>query len=225
MQHFVMMEGYFHNNSFFIVSPNGIYRWERNGVQVIGETARNITLDDWTESGDYTVTIFGNTINACPNESDPYPVLIDPPPIATVGVNQSFCGNISTVATLSGNNGGNDLNNGATGLWSFQSIWKENFNDLSDGTTIDAGATSWSRVISNTVGGWYSRVTSQRYILTGNRTVWTSGTINIGAYSDVGVSVDLSSMTTGGFENTDYIYVRYIVDGVPDNISGRAQVQ
>ncbi len=52
----------------------------------------------------------------------------------------------------------------------------------------DGGATAWSRAINLTGGGWYSEVKSEQYKLTRNRTIWTSGNINISAFSDIGIS-------------------------------------
>ena len=114
-------------------------------------------------------------------------------PTATASASQEICGDINSIATLDGNTGGNDLDFGAQGLWTFPSIWREDFNDLADGTTVDAGATAWSRAIANTGSGWFSEVRSQRYQTTRNRTTWTSGNINIFGYTDVGISLDLSS--------------------------------
>ncbi len=153
----------------------------------------------------YTVRAYGSAPTNCAGPlSDPVVVSIDEPPTATVGPTQIICN--STTATLSGNT----PTGGATGLWTFPSIWKEDFTGLADGTTSDAGPTSWSRTISNTGTGWYSEVRSQKYELRYNRTVWTSGTINISAFTNVGISVDFSSYATGnGFENPqDYIQAR-----------------
>ena len=159
------------------------------------------------------LTATGNA--PCAAATDDILIYVDRTPVATANLSQAICGNLAAIATLQGNMGGMDLNSGATGLWSFPSVWKEAFTGLADGTTSDAGPTAWTRTRSNTVTSWYSEVRNQRYEMRGNQTVWTSGPINISSYSSAGVSVDLSSMTTGGFETADYIIVRCIVNGTP----------
>lgn len=157
------------------------------------------------------LTATGNS--PCGNVSDDKRIFIDRTPVATANLSQEICGTASAVATLQGNTGGNDLANGATGIWSFPSIWKEDFNDLADGTTSDGGATSWSRTRSYSVSGWYSAVRDQRFETTGTLTTWTSGIIDISSYPSAGVSIDFSSMSPSGFETSDYIRVRLIIDG------------
>ncbi len=197
--------------------------WTENGAGSITAGGATLTPTYTPAVGDYgntvtlTLTAVGNA--PCANTSDAKLLYIDRTPTASVGPAQNICN--STTATLSGNSPAF----GATGLWTFPSIWKEDFTGLADGTTSDAGPTSWSRTISLSGGGWYSEVRSQKYELRYNRTVWTSGTINISAFTNVGISVDFSSYATGnGFETPqDYIQARAIVDGTPTtffNITG-----
>ncbi|MBN2863139.1 MAG: hypothetical protein JXN62_08270, partial [Bacteroidales bacterium] len=192
------------------VSPNGNYLWRRNGIST-GVTTRNIFLSDYTQSGDYTVTVYGTTANACPRTSAPFPIRIDPPPTATVGPDQNICGDINTVVTLSGNHSGNDLINGATGLWTSPSIWKEDFNDLPDGTTVDVGTTAWSRTVG--VNTDYAEVRSQKFEVkdADAQVVWSSEIINISGKTDVAVSIFIGE--NGSLENDDYIRVYYKLDG------------
>ncbi|MFC2081343.1 hypothetical protein ACFLR8_03955, partial [Bacteroidota bacterium] len=162
------------------------------------------------------LTSYGN--GSCANVTDQINIFVDAIPTASATATQEICGDVNAFATLDGNTGGNDLNDGATGLWTFPSIWREDFNDLADGTEEDLGATAWSRLITNTGGGWYSRVISERYQLASNRTVWTSEQLDISGFTDVGISIDLSSSTSGG-DNfdipNDYIRVSYIINGTP----------
>ncbi len=77
-----------------VVSPDLVYRWERNNVLVPGETSRTIVLDDWTEAGNYSVTIYGNTANHCPIESAQFPVVIGRPVTASISTaNGTICSN------------------------------------------------------------------------------------------------------------------------------------
>ncbi len=76
-------------------------------------------------------------------------------------------------------------------------IWLEDFGGLADGTTVDAGATAWSRDVTscNFGDGGYFEV--QNNLLEGRDTdgeaVWYSEWIDISSYSDVKVSIDLAS--------------------------------
>ena len=158
------------------------------------------------------LTATGNS--PCGNVSDNKLLYIDRPPVATTNPAQEICGTATATATLQGNMGTHDLDYGATGIWSFPSIWKEDFNDLPDGTTSDAGATAWTRSYSNNGTGWYSEVRSRRYVMRNCRTIWTSDNINISSYPSAGFSADISSYATNNFETSDNITVRYIVDGV-----------
>jgi hypothetical protein len=47
------------------VSPNGNYLWNPTGIN-----NQSITLDDYTQSGNYTVTVYGTTPRVCPVLSD-----------------------------------------------------------------------------------------------------------------------------------------------------------
>ena len=109
---------------------------------------------------------------------------------ANAGGAQNLCGVSTTNFTA------NSATNNGTGTWSVLSgyIWLENFDDLADGTTSDAGATAWTRTRS---GSGYSEVRSQQYKMTRNTTVWTSESIDISGMTDVGIIADLSSYATG----------------------------
>jgi PKD repeat protein len=92
------------NNSISITltsttSPNGSYLWRRNGVST-GITTRTITLNDYTQAGDYTVTVYGTTALECPRTSLPFTVTIGQPAIVNAGPDQTICSN--TPASLAG---------------------------------------------------------------------------------------------------------------------------
>ena len=60
------------NNSLSVTlsstpSPNGQYLWRRNGAST-GVTTQTIILNDYTQAGDYTVTVYGTTALECPHE-------------------------------------------------------------------------------------------------------------------------------------------------------------
>ncbi|MCB0801105.1 MAG: hypothetical protein KDB91_11425, partial [Bacteroidales bacterium] len=84
-------------------SPNGSYLWRRNGSPT-GVTTQTITLNDYTQAGEYTVTVYGTTPLACPRTSLPYEVIIGRPATVNAGPDQTICSN--TPASLSGTRGG-----------------------------------------------------------------------------------------------------------------------
>jgi len=85
------------------VSPNGSYLWRRNGVST-GITTRTITLNDYTQSGNYTVTVYGTTPNQCPRISAPFTVTIYQPATTNNPVDQTVCqgSNVSFSVTPGG---------------------------------------------------------------------------------------------------------------------------
>ena len=84
-------------------SPNGSYLWRRNGSPT-GVTTQTITLNDYTQAGEYTVTVYGTTPLACPRTSLPYEVIIGRPATVSAGPDQTICSN--TPASLTGTIGG-----------------------------------------------------------------------------------------------------------------------
>ncbi len=155
----------------------------------------------------------------CTFDTDQMQIFVDYTPTATTNASQTVC-ETDGGATLQGNTGGTDLNNGATGFWTFPTAYREDFNDLADGTTSDVVAGSdWTRAVASTGGGYRSEVLSNRFESRGRvRTTWTSGTININALTDVGISLDFSSYAPSGngFESPqDYYTITYYVDGTP----------
>jgi PKD repeat protein len=111
-----------------VISPNSVYRWEIDGANIPGETSREITLNNFSQSGDYTVTIYGNTANECPNESDPFEVNIGQPAVVDAGpATATICSN--TPYTTNGSYGGG----ASSATWS--SNGDGTFGDVGDMTT------------------------------------------------------------------------------------------
>jgi gliding motility-associated-like protein len=151
------------------------------------------------------LTAVGNA--PCASGTDDKLLTVDYVPTASVGAAQNICGTTATVATLSGN----ALTNGATGYWSFNTIWRENFNDLANGTTVDAGPTAWS--YSGVPTDW-ARVESKRFEAkeTDNWIIWSSQVIDISTATNVGVAVRLIAGTTND-AGADYMRVYYKING------------
>ncbi|MDN5216791.1 hypothetical protein QQ020_32270, partial [Fulvivirgaceae bacterium BMA12] len=99
-------------------------------------------------------------------------------------------------------------------------VWVENFNNWSNGTTQDNGSTGWSRDISNTNlnNDDHVEVRNKRFSFndTDGEAVWRSEVINISAYVDLLLTVDLSA--SGSLEDADYIRVYYKLNGGPEKI-------
>ncbi len=92
-------------------SPNGSYLWRRNGANT-GITTQTITLNDYTQAGDYTVTVYGTTALECPRTSLPFTVTIGQPATVNAGTDQTICSN--TPASLAGTIGGS----AGSAIWS-----------------------------------------------------------------------------------------------------------
>lgn len=94
-------------------------------------------------------------------------------------------------------------------------VWFESFA-LADGTTSDNGSTSWSS--NYTPGTGYNQVLNCRYEAsnTNPSATWSSGSINIAAYTS-GVELRMNLFSSGAnLENTDSILVYYSLNGGAD---------
>ena len=98
-------------------------------------------------------------------------------------------------------------------------IWSEDFNSFSDGTTQNPPkwTTSWTppggpvgyfQVMTHLMGGRNLR----------SQAVWTSETIDISSYTNVSIQVDCSEQ--GNQSLNDYIRVYYSLDGGPEILFG-----
>ncbi|OQP64307.1 hypothetical protein A3860_20250 [Niastella vici] len=93
-------------------------------------------------------------------------------------------------------------------------FWLEDFSDISNGATSDAGATAWTSTASGS--GTYSVQNNEFKTSFDDQYegVWTSQAINIAGKTNVTFSVDLrSEVTSGSFETADYIRVYYKLNG------------
>lgn len=119
--------------------------------------------------------------------------------------------NILCVDTLPANGSASAL---TSGLPAMGTIWFEGFSDLSDGTTSDNGITAWSM---STSGGCNNgnQIQVQNFKFraekTGCEVVWETENIDISAYTNISVSIDLEAQ--GNMESADYLQVYYVLDG------------
>ena len=102
-------------------------------------------------------------------------------------------------------------------------VWYEGFEDLSNNTTIDNGASGWSFSKSGncTSNGDIIRVDTEQGVKvfrvqnSGCEVEWKTHEIDISAYKDKGVDVTLNVWEKGRMENDDYLKVYYKLDGGP----------
>ncbi|WP_139281109.1 hypothetical protein, partial [Reichenbachiella agariperforans] len=95
-----------------------------------------------------------------------------------------------------------------------ETLWLEDFSNLSNGTTSDTGSTAWS--LQNGGNGTFS-VQENEFLFSfddTNNGTWVSEEIDIASVSDVIFSINLKSeeSTGDGFEDSDYIQVYYKLD-------------
>ena len=89
-----------------------------------------------------------------------------------------------------------------------QTIWLEDF-DLTDETTSDGGTTAWTLTTARN----RTSVQAGKIIADNDEGTWTSAEIDISAYSEVKIAVDIRG--GGPMENGDILQVYYTVDGGP----------
>ena len=90
-----------------------------------------------------------------------------------------------------------------------QTIWLEDF-DLTDGTTSDGGTTAWTLTTARN----RTSVQAGKIIADNDEGTWTSAEIDISAYSEVKIAVDIRG--GGPMENGDILQIYYTVDGGPN---------
>jgi gliding motility-associated-like protein len=115
---------------------------------------------------------------------------------------QQLAPNVKCVDSLPDNGSAEAMLAAGSSMWG--TLWLEDFSDLSTGTQNDAGATAWT---SNGCG----RVIYNRYRLWNCTGLFETQEIDISAYTDVSVSINLES--NGPMENADYLNVFYVLDG------------
>ncbi len=95
-----------------------------------------------------------------------------------------------------------------TQIADLSTLWHEDF-DLVDGTQVDTGATAWTTEPADNV----FEVQSQRFHAndTNKQAVWRSESIDISSADNIFFKATLEG--TGGLDTTDYVELRYILDG------------
>jgi PKD repeat protein len=94
-------------------------------------------------------------------------------------------------------------------------IWLEDFT-LTNGTTVDAGSTAWTRTLGTTAPN-YARVQSNLFEFSGAnnaQATWISGVINISSYP-AGVNISMNLSENGNMDTNDSLLVYYSLDGGP----------
>ncbi|GAA5043867.1 hypothetical protein GCM10011506_47330 [Marivirga lumbricoides] len=106
-----------------------------------------------------------------------------------------------------------------------ETVWFENFNGLSHGTTVDNGSTAWS-IDNSQIPTGYMKVSNNRIEFRGTSNgaqsgfgVFHSETIDISNFSDISISSYLG--TAGGLDiGQDYIRVYYKINGGSKQLFG-----
>ncbi|MHC1731146.1 MAG: PKD-like domain-containing protein [Bacteroidales bacterium] len=144
------------NNSLSVTlsstpSPNGQYLWRRNGAST-GVTTQTITLNDYTQAGDYTVTVYGTTALECPRTSAPYEVIIGQPATVNAGTDQTICSNnpASLAGTIGGSAGSATWSTSGTG--SFGSATSLSTTYTPSAADITAGTVTLTLLTNNPAG-------------------------------------------------------------------------
>lgn len=100
--------------------------------------------------------------------------------------------------------------------FSMAQVWKEAFDGLANGTTVDNGSTAWSTTSPSGGASSFSKQTPytgyELFLVndTGNEGVWTSQVVNISSYTEIAVEITLYSYFT---YSTDYIRCYYKLSG------------
>ncbi len=98
-------------------------------------------------------------------------------------------------------------------------IWLENFNDISDLTTSDNGITKWNTYVDNCTIETGDKFYVENKKFTANDTdceaVWISDTIDISQYNSIYISCFFSKQ--GEMESTDYISLSYKTENNIEN--------
>jgi len=209
-----------------VLTSNGGFKWAKSIGGNNNEYSGGIDGNDYGEiytSGYYLEDIqFDGSPTANDDENNAFLAKTDlnysgePLPMANAGLDQTLCGDSTTFLD------GNAPNGDYTGTWSYLPgiIWKEDFNDLADGTTEDPDPPSeWSLTQTSSQG--YAEVRSGKFEVSGNdNTVeWTSETIDISEYSNTKIFIDLESWTDGQFESDDYIRAYSRVNGTENALT------
>ena len=94
-------------------------------------------------------------------------------------------------------------------------IWYEDFDNLSDGITMHAGEAGWNRDLQNVSISGHFEVVDHKYEAhyVNSEVLWVSEYINIKYYNNVGIHIDLACK--GELESSDSVNVYYRIDDGP----------
>lgn len=103
----------------------------------------------------------------------------------------------------------------------YSTVWSENFT-LTNGTTVDAGPTAWTRTLNVTapvptaqVNNGQFEIISQNSAVAGH-VIWASQSIPINTFpGGVNLSLNYSEAATNTLENSDTISIYYSLNGGP----------
>jgi len=134
-----------------LLLPTGEYLWRRNGAST-GVTTQTITLNDYTQAGDYTVTVYGTTALECPRTSAPFTVVIGQPATVNAGLDQTICSNTpaSLVGTIGGSAGSATWSTSGSG--SFGSTSSLTTTYTPSAADITAGTVTLTLLTNNPAG-------------------------------------------------------------------------
>ena len=122
---------------------------------------------------------------------------VDTPGTYTLTVSNGFCSATAQVT----------VNQNTTSI-----LWLEDFSGLSNGTTVDNGATAWTRTYSGSTGHWYVQSNQFEGVYIKSEAVWRSQVINIASFSSVTISMDVTGEGSLNV-NDDYFRAYYILNG------------
>jgi len=207
-----------------VITSNGAFKWAKSVGGTNDEYSSALDGNKYGEiylTGDYLKDIQFNELstasdngyNAFLAKTD-YNTSSEPLPEANAGMDQGFCEDTST--TLNGNS----PDQGYAASWSYIPgiIWKEDFNELADGTTSDTTEPSrWKSDGAAETG--YAEVRSHKFEISdtdSGEVIWASEQIDISGYTDAELFIDLESWTSGEFEAGDSLKAYYTIDSGPE---------
>ncbi len=213
-------------------SPNGTYLWLRNGIST-GVTTQTITLNDYTQSGNYTVTVFGNTANQCPRSSASFTVTIYQPATTTDPSNQTVCQGSNTSFSITPGGGASSIrwqrsNNGGSTWTNITASTTPNdgctYGGYTSGTLTISGASfamnnyQYRARLTTSAGGCVTQSAAAR--LTVNPTASISSQPGNSAICELGnTSFSVSASIPASYTITGYQWQRRRTSGSFENIT------